>query len=157
MATITTEAESAAKSASTTPRRRTRRPRTPDASANAGARRGRRPRLSGDALLASLGQLVDQLIKENRQLKRSLAQAGKVQGGAGVGQAAKTLSGIQRRLTRALDSTPPARRRRSTVTTAPSTRARRKVTDPQVIEQRRQSLAKARAARQAKRQAAAAQ
>lgn len=157
MATITTEAESAAKSASTPPRRRTRRPRTQDASATTGARRGRRPRLSGDALVANLAQLVDQLIKENRQLKRTLAQAGKVQSGASVGQAAKTLSGIQRRLTRALESTPPARRRRSTVATASSTRSRRKVTDPEVIEQRRQSLAKARAARQAKRQAAAAQ
>jgi type II secretory pathway component HofQ len=97
--------------------------------------------------------MVDQLINENRQLKRALARAEKAQGGGTVGQAAKALSGIQRRLNRALDGASQTRRQRPAAAAAAS-RPRRKVTDPEMLERRRQALAKARAARQAKRQAA---
>jgi hypothetical protein len=97
--------------------------------------------------------MVDQLINENRQLKRALARAEKAQGGATLGQATKALSGIQRRLNRALDGASQTRRQRPAATAAAS-RPRRKVTDPEVLERRRQALTKARAARQAKRQAA---
>ena len=135
--------------------RRAGRPRKPQgAQAPALATRGRRPRLSGDALLTSLAEMVDLLIKENRQLKRALARAEKAGGSGNLGQAAKALSGLQRRLTSALNSSSTTRRPRATTTAAASTRARRKVTDPDVLEGRRQALAKARAVRQARRGAA---
>jgi len=98
--------------------------------------------------------MVDLLIKENRQLKRALARAEKARGSGNLGQAAKALSGLQRYLTLALDSSPTTRRPRSTTTAAASIRMRRKVTDPDVLERRRQALAKARAVRQARRRGA---
>jgi hypothetical protein len=104
--------------------------------------------------VANLAQMVDQLIKENRLLKRALARAEKSQGPGNLGQAAKTLSGLQRRLNRALDAASPTRRRRAAAATTAPSRPRRKVTDPEVLERRRQALAKARAVRAAKRQAA---
>lgn len=136
--------------ATSTPSRRTRR-RAPSSAASTPAARGRRPRLSGDALVTSLAEMVDRLIKENRELKRALARAEAAGGGAALGQSVKTLSGLQRRLNRALAEAPAARRRRTTGADTP--RPRRKVTDPEVLERRRQALAKARAARQAKREA----
>jgi len=152
--TLTTTA--AAETASSAPRRRAGRPRkTEGAAPPRGPQRGRRPRLSGGALLTSLTEIVDLLIKENRQLKRALARTERAQGSANLGRSAKALSGLQRRLTRALDSSPATRRRRSTTTTAPpSTRTRGKVTDPDALEGRRQALAKARAVRQANRSGA---
>jgi len=97
--------------------------------------------------------MVDRLIKENRQLKRALAKAEKTSGGADLGQATKTLSGLQRRVSRALTSTASPRRRGAAATAAAAPRPRRRVTDPEVLERRRQALVKARAARQAKREA----
>jgi hypothetical protein len=137
-------------------RRRAGRPRkTQGAPAPALATPGRRrPRLSGDALVTSLAEMVDLLIKENRQLKRALARAEKAGGSGNLGQAAKALSGLQRRLTSALNSSSATRRPRATTTAAASTRTRRKVSDPDVSERRRQALAKARAVRQARRGAA---
>ncbi len=149
--TMTPEAEIA----SSTPRRRAGRARkTQVAPEPPSPKRGRRPRLSRDALVSSLAEMVDLLIKENRQLKRAVVRAEKARGSGKVSQAAVALSGLQRRLTRALDSSPTTRRRRSTTTAVVSTRTRRKVTDPDVLERRRQALAKARAARQARRQGA---
>ena len=55
-------------------------------------------------LVTSLAEIVDLLIKENRQLKRALARAEKARVSGDLRQAAKALSGLQRRLTRALDS-----------------------------------------------------
>ena len=101
--------------------------------------------------MTSLAQMVDLLIKENRQLKRALVRAEKAGGSGNLGQAAKALSGLQGRLTRALNSSSSTRRPRATTTAAASTRARRKVTDPDVSERRRQAVAKARAVRQARR------
>jgi hypothetical protein len=155
MTTKTMTTTAAAEIASTTPRRRAGRPRkTQGAPAPAAPTRGRRPRLSGDALVTSLAEMVDLLIKENRQLKRALARAEKARGSGNLGQAAKALSGLQQRVTRALHSPSTTRRPRSTTTVAASTRPRRKVTDPDVVERRRQALAKARAVRQANRRAA---
>lgn len=136
------------------PSRRSRRRAPAAGSTTATAGRGRRPRLSGDALVNSLAEMVDRLIKENRDLKRALARAEAAGGGAGLGQSVKTLSGLQRRLNRALAEAPAPRRRRSSTATAAAPRPRRKVTDPEVLERRRQALAKARAVRQAKREAA---
>ena len=155
MTTKTMTTTAAADIASAASPRRAGRPRkTQGAPAPALPTRGRRPRLSGDALVTSLAEMVDLLIKENRQLKRALARAGKAGGSGNLGQAAKALTGLQRRVTRALNSSSTTRRPRATTTAAASTRARRKVTDPDVLERRRQALAKARAVRQARRGAA---
>ena len=155
MTTTTITTTAAADIASAGSRRRPGRPRkTQGAPAPALPTRGRRPRLSGDALVTSLAEMVDLLIKENRQLKRALARAEKAGGSGNLGQAAKALSGLQRRVTRALNSSSTTRRPRATTTAAASTRTRRKVTDPDVLEGRRQALAKARAVRQARRGAA---
>jgi len=135
---------------------RTGRPRkTQGAPEPPAPKRRRRSRLSGDALVTSLAEMVDRLIKENRQLKRALARAETAQGSGNLGQAAKALSGLQQRLTRALDSPTTTRRPRTTTTAVPSTRTRRKITDPDILERRRQALAKARAVRQSRRRPAA--
>jgi hypothetical protein len=155
MNTKTMMTTTAAEIASSGPRRRAGRPRkTQGAPEPQAPKRGRRPRLSGDALVTSLAEMVDLLIKENRQLKRALARAEKARGSGNLGQTANALSGLQRRLTRALDSSPTTRPPRSTTTAAASIRRRRKVTDPDVLERRRQALAKARAVRQASRRGA---
>ncbi len=141
---------------SSTPTSRRRRSRSSDSS-TASSRRARRPRVSGDDLVAQLTGMVDRLIQENRELKRAIARAEQSTVGAGLGQAARALSGLQRRVSRALAEVPGAggRRRRGAAdsVTATAPRPRRKVTDPEVLERRRQALAKARAARAAKRAA----
>jgi hypothetical protein len=106
-------------------------------------------------MVASLADMVDQLIKENRELKRALARAQSAGAGGGLGQSAKILAGLQRRVYRSLTAdTASGRRRRSTAdSVAAAPRPRRKVTDPEVLERRRQALTKARAVRAAKRQA----
>jgi hypothetical protein len=107
--------------------------------------------------VATLVEQVDQLIKENRQLKRALARAETGEGGGTLGQAAKTLSGLQRRISRELGvDGSGGRRRRTAAATEVVKRPRRKVTDPEVLERRRQALAKAREVRRMKRLAAAA-
>jgi len=118
------------------------------------ARRSRQPRLAGDALVASLADMVDQLIRENRELKKALARAESGAGGGSLGQSAKILAGLQRRVYRSLTADAAPRPRRGSAD-ASTPRPRRKVTDPEVLERRRQALAKARAARAAKRQAVA--
>ena len=105
--------------------------------------------------MTSLSEMVDRLIAENRDLKRAIARV--EQGaGAGLGQATRVLSGLQRRLSQALSSGAPAARGRGrgAAAEAAAPRPRRKVTDPEVLERRRAALAKARAARAAKRAAA---
>jgi hypothetical protein len=155
MTTKTMTTTAAAEIAASAPRRRAGRPRKTQRAPEAPTpRRGRRPRLSRDALVTSLAEMVDLLIQENRQLKRALARAGKTGASGNLGQASKALSGLQRRLTRALDNSATTRRQRSTTTAAASSLTRRKVTDPDVLERRRQALAKARAVRQAKRREA---
>ena len=149
--TMTTTAAAEVPSA---PRRRGRPRKTQGAPEPPAPKRGRRPSLSREAIVTSLAELVDLLIKENRQLKRALARAEKAQGSQTLGQAAKALSGLQRRLTRALDSSPTTPRPRSTTTAVATIRTRRKVTDPDVLERRRKALAKARAVRQARRRGA---
>jgi hypothetical protein len=98
--------------------------------------------------------MVDRLIQENRELKRTLDRVQKAGAGADLGPVTKTLTGLQRRVSRALTTPPAPRRRGAPAPAAPSPKPRRKVTDPEVLERRRQALAKARAARQAKREAA---
>jgi hypothetical protein len=133
----------------TTTRRRTRR----SASTAASTARTRHPRQSGDDLLAQLSAQVDRLIAENRDLRRAVAKAQQAAGG-GLGQASRTLAGLQRRVSQALASDGRGRGRRGAEAPA-APKPRRKVTDPEVLERRRASLAKARAARAAKRAAGA--
>ena len=130
----------------------TTRPRRSRSTATtAGTGRARRPRLSGDDLVAQLTAMVDQLIAENRELKRAIAKAENAQGAAGgLGPATKVLSGLQRRVSQALASDGRGRGRRGAADAA-APRPRRKVTDPEVLERRRAALVKARAARAAKR------
>jgi cell division septum initiation protein DivIVA len=129
---------------STTSRRRQR---------SASTARTRRPRQSGDELLTQLTAQIDRLIAENRDLKRAIAKAEQAAGG-GLGQASRALAGLQRRVSQALAEAPvPGRRRPGAADAAAAPRPRRKVTDPEVLEKRRAALAKARAARAAKRAA----
>ena len=147
----TTSNQDSAPDASAAPSRRSRRS---DGTAR-GASRSRRPRVSGDDLVNNLAEMVDQLVKENRELKRAIARAERTPGGGGLGQSTRVLSALQRRVSRALSAETGRGRRRAAEPAAPA-RPRRKVTDPEVLERRRQALAKARAARAAKRQQAAA-
>jgi len=68
----------------------------------------------------------------------------------GAGTAERALRSIQRRTSSAVGGRATMRRRRS-VPAVPVSRTPRKITDPDVLERRRQALAKARAARAAKR------
>jgi hypothetical protein len=116
--------------------------------------RTRRTVRSADDVVASLTAMVDQLISENKRLKRELAQVERKAGAANLGQAAKTLSGLQRRVSRALAAPATSSRRRGSTQAGAAPRPRRRVTDPEVLQRRRDALAKARAALAAKRQSA---
>jgi hypothetical protein len=94
--------------------------------------------------------MISALIKENRDLKRQIDRASRQTISDTSGTADRLLRSIQRRITRAGESERTSGRRRS-VAAAPASRTRRKITDPEVLERRRQALAKARAARAAKR------
>lgn len=131
------------------PRRRTR-ARNTTTTAAAPARRTRVPREPLDRVLTQLDQMISTLIKENRDLKRQIDKASRQTIGDTSGTADRLLRSIQRRITRAGDGGRASGRRRS-VAAAPASRTRRKITDPEVLERRRQALAKARAARAAKR------
>jgi hypothetical protein len=121
------------------------------ASAAGSSTRARRPRPSGEDLVAQLTAMVDKLIAENRELKRAIARIEKSPVGGGLGEATRALSGLQRRVSRALGG--DGGRGRRGAAEAPAPRPRRKVTDPEILERRRAALAKARAARAAKRAA----
>lgn len=86
--------------------------------------------------VASVQALVDDLIRENRRLKRELAKAGPLGGFDG-----RALAGLVRKVERAVGVKRPAEGRRA-----------RKPASPETLEKRRQALAKAREARAAKRQ-----
>lgn len=98
---------------------------------------------SPEAIVADLKSLTDQLISENTRLKRELA---KLQSGGSDNPA---LTKLHRQLTKAIGTSP-----RSTPTPAPK-RPRTKITDPDLLQRRRDALTKARAARSEKRAAAA--
>jgi hypothetical protein len=102
-------------------------------------------------VVADLTAMIDGLISENKRLKRELGRAERGAPDSGLGQASKALSGLRRRVSRALAGESGARRRRSATATA-GPRPRRKVTDPEVLQRRREALAKAREVRAAKRQ-----
>jgi len=94
--------------------------------------------------------MISALIKENRELQRQIDKLSRQALGATSGTAERALRSIQRRTSSAVDGRATTRRRRSGPA-APVSRTPRKITDPEVLEKRRQALAKARAARAAKR------
>jgi hypothetical protein len=113
-----------------TPRRR-RRPRN---AATAGTTTTRRRRLTGSDLIESLRESVEQLIKENRSLKRQLAKATASGGSSSAPGAERTLRSIQRKVLRAVGGDgAPRRRARATssstrATTSTNGRRRRRTT-----------------------------
>jgi hypothetical protein len=117
------------------------------------SRTGRRPKQSAEDVIASLTGMVEQLIIENRQLKRDLARAERAAQAPSLGQPTKTVTGLQRRVSRALTTAPDSRGGRAGSKTT-ARRPRRPVTNPEVLQRRREALAKARQALAAKRRPA---
>jgi hypothetical protein len=75
----------------------------------------------------TLNEMVSQLIKENRSLKRQLAKLTASGGSAANGPADRTLRALQRKVQRAVAATPATRRRRSpSASTAPRPRTTRR-------------------------------
>jgi hypothetical protein len=128
-------------------RRRRRTGLNSDVNPPAAPRRSRGVRQPTEAVLAELDRMISALIKENRDLHRQLDKLSRQAGGATAGPAARALQSIQRRISNAVQSGTTSRRRRSV---SPASRPRGKITDPEMLERRRQALAKARAARAAK-------
>jgi hypothetical protein len=137
----------------TSRRRRSPGARNSDAKTSSSTRRSRGVRQPTERVLSELDQMVSALIKENRELHRQIDQLSRRAIGATSGTAERALRSIQRRISGVVEGGTRTRPRRS-ATAAPVSKTRRKVTDPQVLERRRQALAKAREARAAKRASA---
>src|SRR5256885_9268642 len=135
---------------STTQRRRSggARSMNPRRSPTAGSSHGARQ--PAEQVVAELEPMISALIKENRDLHRQIDKLSKQSLGAGSAAAERALRSLERRVRGSLDE-PPATGRRRSAGAASTPRARRKVTDPELLERRRQALAKAREARAAKR------
>jgi hypothetical protein len=108
------------------PRRRGR-----PASSAAGTRSAsttRRRRIGGAELVDTLNEMVSQLIKENRSLKRQLARLSAGGSTSTNGSAERTLRSLQRKVQRAVSAPATTRRRRtssaSTTSRGRSTRRR---------------------------------
>jgi hypothetical protein len=124
-----------------------------DVKPSSATRRRQRVRQPTQSVLADLDRMISALIKENRELQRQIDKLSRQALGATSGTAERALRSIQRRISNAVDGRATTRRRRSGPA-APVSRTPRKITDPEVLERRRQALAKARAARAAKRASA---
>ena len=124
-----------------------------DVKSSSATRRRQRVRQPTQSVLADLDRMISALIKENRELQRQIDKLSRQALGATSGTAERALRSIQRRISSAVDGRATTRRRRSGPA-APVSRTPRKITDPEVLERRRQALAKARAARAAKRASA---
>ena len=136
-----------------TRRRSSRAVRSSDVKPSSVTRRSRGVRQPTPSVLADLDRMISALIKENRELHRQFDKLSRQALGASSGTAERALRSIQRRISSAVGGRATTRRRRS-VPAAPVSRTTRKITDPEVLERRRQALAKARAARAAKRASA---
>jgi len=77
----------------------------------------RRRRIGGAELVETLDEMVTQLIKENRSLKRQLAKLTAGGTSSANGTADRMLRALQRKVQRAVSATPATRRRRSPATT----------------------------------------
>ena len=124
-----------------------------DVKSSSATRRRQRVRQPTHSVLADLDRMISALIKENRELQRQIDKLSRQALGATSGTAERALRSIQRRISSAVDGRATTRRRRSGPA-APVSRTPRKIADPEVLERRRQALAKARAARAAKRASA---
>jgi len=83
--------------------------------------------VGGAELVETLNEMVSQLIKENRTLKRQLAKLTAGGSNAANGSADRTLRALQRRVQRAVSASPATRRRRGpSATAAPRPRATRR-------------------------------
>ncbi len=133
-----------------TRRRRSRTARSGDMKPSSATRRGRGARQGAESVMADIDRMISALIKENRDLQRQIDKLSRQAAGAASGTAERTLRSIQRRISGAVDGGRTTRRRRA-VAAPPVSRTPRKITDPAVLERRRQALAKAREARAAKR------
>jgi hypothetical protein len=135
---------------STTQRRRSGGARNTNAKRSSSTRSSRGQRQPTEQVLAELEPMISALIKENRELHRQIDKLSKQTVGADSGTVERALRSIQRRISGSLDVGMTTGRRHSLRATS-VTKARRKVMDPQVLERRRQALAKAREVRAAKR------
>jgi N-methylhydantoinase B/oxoprolinase/acetone carboxylase alpha subunit len=134
----------------TTRRRSSRAQRSSDVKPSSATRRSRGARQPTQSVLADLDRMISALIKENRELQRQIDKLSRQALGATSGTAERALRSIQRRISSAVGGRATTGRRRSVAAAAVS-RTPRRITDPEVLERRRQALAKARAARAAKR------
>ena len=91
-----------------------RRRRRPRGAATTTTPTTRQRRLRGADLIDSLRESVEQLIKENRSLKRQLAKVTAGGGSSAAPGAERTLRSIQRKVLRAVGSDGTARRRART-------------------------------------------
>src|SRR6266568_538488 len=136
-----------------TRRRRSGRAQSTNGPRSSPARSNRRARQPADQLVAELEPMISALIKENRELHRQIDKLGKQSVGAGSAAAERALRSLERRVRVSLGGrTATGRRLSAGARSIP--RARRKVTDPELLERRRQALAKAREVRAAKRASA---
>ncbi len=113
--------------------------------ATKGRARKQRTSPESDTVLTDLSGMVDELIRENTRLKRELKR---LEQGRNSGNGASGLAGLHRRLANALGSAAPS---------APKVAVRRprgKITDPVLLQKKREALAKAREAQAVKRAAA---
>jgi hypothetical protein len=94
--------------------------------------------------------MITQLIAENRQLKRQLDKLRSDATGAASKSTESVLRSLQRKVSSAVGDASGPRGRRGREPGAGQSKPRRKITDPEVLERRRQALAKARAVRAAK-------
>jgi pimeloyl-ACP methyl ester carboxylesterase len=123
-------------------RRRRRTARNSDLKPQSATRRGRAAREPIERVLADLDRMVSALIKENRELRRRVDRLSRRAAAGPSGTVERALRSLLRRLTRTLGSGGSASR---------ATRTRTRTTDPELLERRRQALAKARAAQAANR------
>jgi hypothetical protein len=140
-------------------RTKTQRPRSSEGGRETNAGRAspirtrRVGRQSAEQALAELEPMISALIKENRALHWQIDKLSKQTVGAASGAAERALRSLERRVRDSLDGRTTTARGRSVGATS-TPRVWRKVTDPELLERRRQALAKAREARAAKRASA---
>jgi hypothetical protein len=104
---------------------------------------------TAEQALSELEPMISALIKENRRLHREIDKLSRQTVGAASAPMERTLRSLERRVRGSLDGRSTTGRKRSGDPS--NSRARRKVTDPELLERRRQALAKAREARAARR------
>ena len=135
----------------TSKRRRGGGTRNRNGASSTSVRRGPRGRQPAEQVLAELEPLVSALIRENRDLRRQLDKLSREPAGATSAAVDRTLRALERRVRSSLNGDARTRQRQRSSTSSRSARQRRTVTNPEVLERRRQALAKAREALAAKR------